>query len=217
MLNGEVFGKVFKMHRQHRVEYTPVTSTSPSCALFVSSTAPRCPTAATMGIWHYHLGHLHAEALVNLPAAAEGVKITSSSLALCDTCALANAKQVSSRCSTQCATSVFRHVYLDLIQLNQAYNSNRWVLHFLNDFSRMNFVYTVLIRSQASDTVKHFAAFVPRQFEHRVKVFCNNNQRSLDKDFKTWITRKGIALELVATYTLTPIGAAERSRGVLTA
>jgi hypothetical protein len=81
----------------------------------------------------------------------------------------------------------------------------------------MNFVYTMATKSQASNTVQHFAAFVLRQFEHRVRVFHTDNERSLGKDFKAWITRKGIALELSATYTPAQNGAAEHSGGVLTA
>ncbi len=116
MLNEEVFGKVFKMHRQHVVEYTRVTSTTPSSAFHVLSTAPRRLAVATTDIWHCCLGHLHAEALAKLHAAAEGVKITASSLAPCETCALANAKQVISHCPTEHATIVFGCVHLDLIQ-----------------------------------------------------------------------------------------------------
>jgi hypothetical protein len=116
MLNGEVFGKVFKIHRQHVMEYTPVT---PSTSAFpMSSTAPRRPVPATTDIWHCRLGHLHAEAIAKLPAAAEGVKITSSTLAPCETCVLTNAKQIVSRRPTERATVVFGRVHLDLIQLD---------------------------------------------------------------------------------------------------
>jgi beta-glucosidase/6-phospho-beta-glucosidase/beta-galactosidase len=52
-------------------------------------------------------------------------------------------------------------------------------------------------KSQASDTVQHFAAFVLRQFEHRVKVFCTDNECTLGKDFKAWIARKALLLNLL--------------------
>jgi hypothetical protein len=68
-------------------------------------------------------------------------------------------------------------------------------------------------KSKASHTVQHFAVFVLRWFEHRVKVFHTDNERSLDKDSMAWIAHIGIALELPATYTHAHDGAAECSGG----
>jgi hypothetical protein len=72
MLKGEVFCKVFKMHGQHVLEYSPVPSAQFStAACSTSSTSPRQPVAASTDIWHCRLGHIHEEALTKLLAAAD--------------------------------------------------------------------------------------------------------------------------------------------------
>ena len=54
------------------------------------------------------------------------------------------------------------YVHLDLIQVTPVYNNHRWVLHFLNNFSRMNFVYTLATKSELTNAVKQFTAYVKR-------------------------------------------------------
>jgi hypothetical protein len=218
MLNSEVIFKVFNMHGQHVFEYTPILPSEPSTAAFpVSSITPKQPAHATTDVWHCGLNRHHAEAISKLPDAANGIKINKSALTLCESCAVSNAKQIVSRRPADRATVPFGHVHIDLIQLHQAYNGDCWVLHFLNDYSRMNFIYTLLSEELASDTIQNFASFVFGQFGHRIRIFQTDHERSSIKDFKHRVARKGIGMELAATYTSAQNGATERSGGVLTA
>ena len=46
------------------------------------------------------------------------------------------------------------YVHLDLIQVISAYNNYCWVLHFLDDFSRMNFMYILATKLELTNAVK---------------------------------------------------------------
>ncbi len=83
------------MHGQHVLKYLPVPTALPSTVAFPTfSTAPRQPDATLTDIGHYLLGHPHEEALTKLLLAADGEKVIKSSLSLCESCAVANAKQI---------------------------------------------------------------------------------------------------------------------------
>jgi hypothetical protein len=102
-----------------------------------------------------------------------------------------------------------------LQQFNRGYNGNQWALHFLDDFSKMHFVYTLLAKDQTTRTIQHFTAFVQRQFQYPVRVFRTDNGSSLGRVFHDWVRSLGIALEFSAAYAHQRNGSAERSGGVL--
>jgi hypothetical protein len=67
----------------------------------------------------------------------------------------------------------------------EGYNKDKWILHFLNDATRINFVYTLLIKSLLLDLVEEFIAFVRYYYGYKVKTFRINNEASLGKRFTT--------------------------------
>ena len=42
------------------------------------------------------------------------------------------------------------------------YNSDKYILHFLDDYSRMNYVYTLATKKLITQTVQDFVTFVHR-------------------------------------------------------
>ena len=60
------------------------------------------------------------------------------------------------------------YVHLDLIQITPAYNNHHWVLHFLNDFSRINFVYILATKSELTNAIKQFMIYVKKQYNIQV-------------------------------------------------
>ena len=90
------------------------------------------------------MGHLNEEAVKRLPQAATGVIIDQSKpLGVCETCRLSQAPEQISRRPSEKSTRPFQKVHFDLIQLAEGYNGDNWVLHFLDDLSKINFMYTL--------------------------------------------------------------------------
>ena len=54
--------------------------------------------------------------------------------------------------------------------MTEGYNGDYWVLHFLDDFSQMNHVYTINTKSLTSQTIEDFVAFIHHQFDQNVRV-----------------------------------------------
>jgi hypothetical protein len=95
--------------------------------------------------------------------------------------------------------------------MSEGFNGDKWILHFFDDATRMNFVYTLLIKSLLPDSVKEFTAFVRRHYRYKVKTFRTNNETSLGKRFITWVKGEGYAIKKSAPYTLEQNGAAEKA------
>ncbi len=201
---GKTFATVFEKHGQFVLEYTP------SSAFPVSSHAPKATSKADVDLWHRRMGHLDDEAVRHLPTAATGVELTSSiTTSKCVTCKLSKATQQISRCPTDRAQLPFARVHLDLVQMNPAYNGNRWILHFLDDFSRMNYVYTMTSKSATLDTVQNFAALVRNQYALTVKVLRLDGESTLQNLFLDWTESNGLVVERSAPYCPQQNGAAE--------
>jgi hypothetical protein len=97
--------------------------------------------------------------------------------------------------------------------MTEGFNGDNWILHFLDDMTRMNFVYTSPNKDQVSilGIIHQFVAFVDRQFGYKIKTFRTDGESSLGKESIAWIKDDGYKLEQSPPYTPDQNGAAERS------
>jgi hypothetical protein len=131
----------------------PQMKEQPVNAFPTRSTGPRHEAEATTDLWHRRLGHLNNEAVLNLLSAAEGVRLKPGSEFSCQVCPLAKSTALPSRHPSAHAMLLFARVHFDLQQFNWGYNSDTWALHFLDDFSNMNFVYTLKSKDLTTRTI----------------------------------------------------------------
>jgi hypothetical protein len=90
-----------------------------------------------------------------------------------------------SRRATPRATTPFKRVHLDLIQIAEGFNRDKWVFYFLDDATRINFVYTLSRKSFLTNTILIFTAFIRRKFKYKVKTFHTDNEPALREKFDT--------------------------------
>ena len=95
--------------------------------------------------------------------------------------------------------------------MTEGFNGDEWILHFLDDATRLNFVYTLPVKSLTTDSVQEFITWVRRRFGYEVKIFRTDNETSLGKRFTTWIKEKGYTVESSTPYTPEQNGAVEKS------
>src|SRR4051812_5390260 len=129
------------MYKQFVVKYQPAAAAFPA-----DSRAPRPALHGSIEHWHQQMGHLNEEAVKHLPQAVTGVIVDQSNskpLGICETYRLSQAPQQISRRPLEKSTRPFQQVHFDLIPLEEAFNGDHWVLHFLEDLSKFNFVYTL--------------------------------------------------------------------------
>jgi IS30 family transposase len=196
------------------VEYNPVGTSS-----FATTKKSKTPLEieASAETWHRRLGHLNLEAIERLPEAADGVNVTQEKprSATCETCKLSKSKRQISRRPVLRATKPFERVHFDLIQMTTAYNGDNWILHLLDDATRMNFIYSFPEKSDVVDCVIAFSNMVKTQFNAIIKIFKFDNEQTLGNRFHKFVKEKGILLEQSVTYTPEQNGPAERSGGVI--
>lgn len=209
---GKIFCTLEKHHGQWTLEYSPVPTAS-----FTTRTAqPRPDSDAAAAQWHQRLGHIGPDALAHLPTSVTGAKLTDGpSTIQCEACSTSKMHKVISRRATPRATTLFERVHLDLVQMTEAFNGDKWVLHFLDDTTRMNFIYTLSSKALLTVAIQQFTAFIHRRFNHEVKIFHLDNERSLGDKFDNWVKQDGYTIESSAPYTPAQNGAAERSGGMI--
>ena len=161
-------------YRQYVMQYNFLKEVTKDAAFISHSAAPQPPAAALLNTWHVCIGYLYCDILEKLPLSAKRVQFSHTNMSHCKTCSLAKAHQIISHHPADHATELLVYVHLDLIQVTPAYNNHHWVLHFLDDFSRMNFVYTLAIKSELTNIVKQFTTYVKRQYDVQVCcLYCN--------------------------------------------
>jgi hypothetical protein len=202
----EIFCRVEKRHGQWVLEYIPISPATFSAR----SAQPRPDAEATADQWHQRLGHAGPDALEHLSAVI-GAKLKGPSTMECEDCSLSKAHKQISRRTTPRALIPFEKVHFDLIQMSEGYNRDEWILHFLDDATRMNFVYTLPVKPLLPDSVQEFTTWVRRHYRYEVKTFRTDNETSLRKRFTTWVKDNGYTVESSTTYTPEQNGAAEKA------
>jgi transposase InsO family protein len=180
------------------------------------SAQPRPDSSATANQWHQRLSHVGPDVLEYLSAPVAGARLTDGpSTIQCEACNTGKMHKMVFRRATPRATTPLERVHLDLIQMTEGFNGDKWVLYFLDDVTRMNFVYTLSRKSFLTDTILYFAAFIRRRFKYEVQTFHTDNEPALGEKFDTWVKDNGYTVEYSAPYTPGQNGAAERSRGLI--
>jgi hypothetical protein len=198
-------------HRQWVLEYNPLPPNTNDAVFALKSTAPRVATASS-DLWHERLAHCGPEVIEHLPTSMTGAKVTAGPSANeCTTCGVGKAHKLISRRATRRADSPFERVHWDLISMKEGYNGDKYVSHFLDDRTRMSFVYTMPRKSMAFSNILQFVAYVERRWDRKVKILHMDHERALGNKFQNWVGTQGITVEPSAVYTPEQNGSAESS------
>jgi hypothetical protein len=153
----------------------------------------RPDSIATADQWQQRLGRTGPKALAHLPTSVTGAKVTNGPPTVqCEAYSTSKAHKLISRRPAPRATTPFNRVHLNLIQMTEGFNGDKWFLHFLDDTTRMNFVHTFPTKSFLTVTIQQFTR---RIFGFEIKIFHSDNERTFGKRFDTWIKQEGDTFE----------------------
>ena len=164
------------------------------------------------------MGHLGKEALERLMSNVYGVKIKGSLTFNCQACLQAKAKrQVSRRQSSRIAPRPIWRIRFDIFELERAYNQLKYALVIQDEFSGHIWAYPLAGKTQEEfvQTLKDFSRMIRTQYGLHICRIRRDNDRSLGKQFETWIKLKGIKDEPCPSYTKEPNGGSKRAKEVL--
>ena len=167
-------------------------------------------------LWHKRLGHLNFQTLYNLSRRklVIGLPLLKKIQPTCEACILGK----------QHVHAIPKHVMpyttrpLELIHSDlcgplphTSLKGNRYVLTFIDDFSRRTWVYFLDVKSDTFTTFQDFQRQVEREMS--LSLACLRTDRGgeyLSSEFNTYCTRQGIQRQLTAAYTPQQNGIAER-------
>lgn len=166
--------------------------------------------------WHRRLGHINFNSLTKMrDGAVLGMEFDDDDrqIKLCETCA--RGKQVRQRFgpSESKSSDVLELIHSDLMGPMEVMSIGRakYILTFVDDFSRKVFVYFLKSKSETIDKFIEFKALVENQMNRKIKVFrTDNGTEYLSNEFVKFFKLSGIHHQLTAPYTPQQNGLAER-------
>ena len=169
------------------------------------------------GTWHERLAHAGKDVIDSVKRTGLLVEGAGPVTHECETCALNKGHRMVSREPPQRATECFERIHFDLIQFPVGFDGSKYTMHFLDDRTRMNYVYLLANKSASSilETIKQFAAYCKRQYCCQIKIFHSDQDPGLGTIYNEWISNEGYQIEWSAVYTPEQNGSAERSGGVI--
>ncbi|KAI0999428.1 hypothetical protein K3495_g8768 [Podosphaera aphanis] len=154
----------------------------------VNSTSPQ-NLIGSERLWHQRLGHPGPGSVQQIRSETVKIDEKSPKTFKCKDCALNKATKLISRRPTERARIPFERVHFDLVTYSSiGFDGTRYMLHFCDDMSRMNFVH-LLANKSGPNLLRHFKIFVAytkRQFKQDVKIFRCDQKSGLSRAFEEY-------------------------------
>lgn len=88
---------------------------------------------------------------------------------------------------------------------------NRYILTFIDDYSRYTVVKLLKQKNEVTRTVKDYINSMKTYFEHEIKVIRTDNGREyINRELRDFLRERGIKHQFTVAYTLQQNGLAER-------
>lgn len=183
---------------------------------FATSTTKQPISKTSLETWHQRLGHIRREALLHLPTATTGAELSSTSLTICRPCELSQNRQHISRTPIERGLYPFERLHFDLVHLEEAFNTDRYLLHFYDLFSGYHISYTLSDRSEKEfiETTEDVIT-ITKQWGYTVRIIQSDGEKALGQKWENTIKSYGIRFQASPPYTASQNGPAERSGGVI--
>ncbi|TXG65249.1 hypothetical protein EZV62_006524 [Acer yangbiense] len=180
---------------------------------------PSCFHTATQDLshlWHCRYGHLSHKGLRTLQfkKMVHGLPKLEASTTVCTDCMIGKQhRDPIPKRSTWRASQKLQLIHADICgPISPTSNSKkRYLICFIDDFSRKTWVYFLVEKSEALVTFKHFKKYVEKEMDACIK--CLRTDRGgefTSQDFNEFCKENGIKRQLTAAYTPQQNGVAER-------
>ncbi|KAK2392639.1 putative mitochondrial protein [Trifolium repens] len=173
-------------------------------------------------LWHKRYGHLNFKSLslLNSKNMVLGLPSVITPVETCTTCLLGKQPRDSFKNHLPMRSNeVLNVVHSDICGPIDVLSTggNKYFLTFVDEFSRMTWLYHIKVKSEAFDVFKKFKALVEKQSGKSIKVLrTDGGGEYTSTEFENYCKEKGIIHEVTAPYTPQHNGLAERrNRSIL--
>lgn len=167
-------------------------------------------------LWHRRLGHLNYQGLCKMrDGAVLGIDFKKNSLEIerCETCAMGKQCRQPFKKSETETKGILDLIHSDMMGPMETLSIGkaRYILTFIDDFSRKVFCYFLKNKSDAFERFVELKNFVENQTERKIKALrTDNGTEYLSTRFEQMLKNSGIQHQLTTPYTPEQNGVAER-------
>ncbi len=171
--------------------------------------------------WHEMLKHSKSKIIAHLTERIDEIKVddldSASTINRCETCVLIKTHEIMFRRSRQEELIVYslNRVDYDLISMNEKYNENYWINHFIDFYIKMNFVYTHSRKNDAFSMIREFLKTTQIRYNQIVRFIRMNDERILEFEYRDFMKLRRIVTKRFASYTSSQNDKIERSEKIL--
>lgn len=169
-------------------------------------------------LWHRRLGHIGNELVSATTQKNRSVNSKSADEAPCVICVKGKQTRTPFKESQTAAKSVLDIVHSDVMGPFQvaSFSGSRYILTFVDDYSRKVFVIPIKSKSEVYQEFVKFKTFVENQCSKKIKVFrSDNGTEYVNNNFKNLFSKSGILHQTTSPYTPEQNGIAERMNRTL--
>jgi hypothetical protein len=139
-----------------------------------NSKHPQISALSSLGqdqvLWHQRLAHPSKNVLTKLMPSLDARNIT------CDTCHLSKSTRLPFSPSMSRANEMFELVHSDVWGPTiESFNGYKYFVTFVDDFSRVTWIYLLKFKSEVVDVFKDFHTLVMTQFSTKLKILRSDN------------------------------------------
>jgi hypothetical protein len=171
--------------------------------------------------WHEMLNHSRSKIIAHLVERINKVKIddfdSESFINRCETCVLIKTHEIVFRRIDQKVSidHSLNWVDYDLISMNEKYNENYWVNHFVDFYIRMNFVYIHSRKNDAFSMIRKFLKTIQIKYDQIVRFIRMNDERIFEFEYRDFMKLRRIVTKRFVSYTSSQNDKIERSEKIL--
>ncbi len=187
----------------------------------VKSKALKFDLMITNKKWHEMLKHLESKIIAHLAEKIDEVKIddlnSTSTINRCETCVLTKTHELMSRRIEQKESIdyLLNRIDYDLISMNEKYNEDFWISHFVDFYIRINFVYIHSRKNDVLSMIREFLKTTRIRYDQIVRFIRMNDERILKFEYRNFMKMRKIVTKRFALYTSFQNDKIERSEKVL--
>lgn len=180
---------------------------------------PECLLAASAvsgNIWHRRLGHINSNYLNQMTSAVEGIKLDKKVdifKSSCSTCCEGKQCRLPFNHVGSRSNEILETIHTDICGPMEvpSIGGSRYFLLYVDDYSRMIFVYFLKYKSEALARFKEFKAKVENQTNKRIKTLRSDNGLEFcNKEFNLYLQKEGVNHQKSNPYTPEQNGLSER-------
>ena len=171
-------------------------------------------------LWHQRLGHISLQAMNSLKdnQMLEGLNYTNSysdkdTKTFCEPCVLGKSpRKPFPKISTTKTKGILELIHSDVVgPLPQTTSGNRYLITFIDDYTRKIFGYLMKKKSDALNCFKDFHLKVTVEKESKIKTLrSDNGGEYMSKEFSQYLAQNGIKSQFTTPHSPQQNGVAER-------